>query len=120
MLRTIQQILQLRTTPQSSLSSPIGVGVQHKSRVGSVLINLFYNLACVCLFVFQEDIKAVFYSLHFPVVYNFIAEVAIEILTTMLLAYIVSSFIESLIKKAGNLVGQTSQINTSIKNLHLK
>lgn len=112
MLRKIQQTLQLRTIPQSSLSSQIEVGVQHKSRVNSVSRSLLYNLACVCLFAFKEEIKAAFYSLDFSVFFNFLVDVAIDILTTMLIVHIVGSLVESLMKKTCNLVGQTSQINT--------
>ena len=98
MLRKIQQILQPHAIVQSSLSSQIEVEVQRKLKVNLVVIRVVYSLTSICLFAIKEDIEAGFYFFNFSVGFNFLFDVAVDILTTMLLVHIVSFFIESLIK----------------------
>lgn len=98
MLRKIQQILQPHGIFSSSLSSQVEVEVQHKLKVNSVVRSVVYSLTCIYLFAFREDIKAGFYFLSFSVAANFLVDVVVDVLTTMLLVNIVGSFIESLIK----------------------
>lgn len=101
MLKKIQQILQpqrIFSSSSSSLSSQVEVEVQHKLKVNSVARSVVYSLTCICLFAFREDIKAGFYFLSFSVATNFLVDVVVDFITTMLLVHIVGSFIESLIK----------------------
>ena len=98
MLRKIQRILQPHAIVQSSLSSQIKVEIQHKLKVNSQVIRVVYSLTCICLFVFKENVKAGFYFFNLSVVFNFLVDVVVDILTIMLLVHIVGSFIESLIK----------------------
>lgn len=99
MLRKIQQIPQPHAIVQSSLGSQIQVETQHKLKVNLVVRSVVYNLICICLFIFRDDIKDVFYLLNVSGIFNFLVDVVVDILTTMLLVHIVGSFIEYLLKK---------------------
>lgn len=98
MLRTTKQTLQLHTISSIIASPGLRLGNSQKLRTDSIVRSLLYNLACVCLFAFREEIKEAISYLGFPTVFDLLINALVDISTTLIIASIICSPIEHLVK----------------------